>query len=466
MVSSMSLSGPVSKLRLPAELNDYIIDHLWNDPASLRSCSLTCHGWLPATRYHLFYRIRIRSSSECLRFRKFLEAPTPLPHSHLSYYVRELVFQDLPLRGLDIRRLGRTFSKLRKVEYLELCFWPLEDLPEDLVKELFSVFTNVKALRLEEVEFKNPLHLYQLITALPKLHQFASGDPQALGSGKVPHAPYEITDSERGTAPDSSLGGVKDKNENGCRDLTLLILDHALYAPSLVSWLLKGPFRLCLRELRVVWRLGDEHYDLLEQLFHAVTTPLQVLSLAFQWPKTASAVDSITRGITRLRVEELEVLEIGPIIILPTDDSLENSVAWMTCLLSHVHANATRLHKVRFDIKIDSELHELHDLDLERLDNALLLLSRKFPGLRVTFDISTRRSSILRNRPSTGTVDHAIVDRLPQLRDACKEVVRQLCLAQFHSKCILRVSFVAKSRGKEKEKRKKKRRKLTHGDGR
>lgn len=39
---------------LPQELLDTIIDFLYDDQPALFSCSLVCHAWVPATRYHLF----------------------------------------------------------------------------------------------------------------------------------------------------------------------------------------------------------------------------------------------------------------------------------------------------------------------------------------------------------------------------------------------------------------------------
>ncbi|KAF7975681.1 hypothetical protein HWV62_8785 [Athelia sp. TMB] len=45
--------------RFPAELADITIDFLHADRVSLAACSLTCRGWLPAARFHLFYHIDV-----------------------------------------------------------------------------------------------------------------------------------------------------------------------------------------------------------------------------------------------------------------------------------------------------------------------------------------------------------------------------------------------------------------------
>ena len=45
--------------RLPQELMEYIIDHLWYHLESLLACCLTCRAWVEPSRYHLFYRRRL-----------------------------------------------------------------------------------------------------------------------------------------------------------------------------------------------------------------------------------------------------------------------------------------------------------------------------------------------------------------------------------------------------------------------
>ncbi|KAK0432409.1 uncharacterized protein EV420DRAFT_688299 [Desarmillaria tabescens] len=44
------IKGP----RFPSELCDRIIDFLHHDHKALKSCSLVCRAWIPATRFHLF----------------------------------------------------------------------------------------------------------------------------------------------------------------------------------------------------------------------------------------------------------------------------------------------------------------------------------------------------------------------------------------------------------------------------
>ncbi|KAH9926624.1 uncharacterized protein BXZ73DRAFT_49237, partial [Epithele typhae] len=43
-----------SILDLPGEVMDFVIDHLHADFPTLQACTLVCHAWLPAARFHLF----------------------------------------------------------------------------------------------------------------------------------------------------------------------------------------------------------------------------------------------------------------------------------------------------------------------------------------------------------------------------------------------------------------------------
>jgi hypothetical protein len=40
--------------QIPQEIIDQVIDHLYNDRETLRTCALVCRSWVPSSRYHLF----------------------------------------------------------------------------------------------------------------------------------------------------------------------------------------------------------------------------------------------------------------------------------------------------------------------------------------------------------------------------------------------------------------------------
>lgn len=83
-------------LLLPLELVDIIIDHLWDDNASLTVCSAVCGAWLKTSRLHLFRAVTISSRHDTDRitsFLRFLQSPSGDP---LRQLIQFLVIQGMP----------------------------------------------------------------------------------------------------------------------------------------------------------------------------------------------------------------------------------------------------------------------------------------------------------------------------------------------------------------------------------
>ncbi|RXW19786.1 hypothetical protein EST38_g6074 [Candolleomyces aberdarensis] len=47
----------------PQELVDHVIDQLYDDAPSLKSCARVCRAWLPASRFHLFAKVSLKAAS-------------------------------------------------------------------------------------------------------------------------------------------------------------------------------------------------------------------------------------------------------------------------------------------------------------------------------------------------------------------------------------------------------------------
>lgn len=75
--------------RLPQELAEYIIDHLWYHFDSLLACCLTCRAWVEPSRYHLFYRRR-------LIYEHQYKSLTNLRRHGLIGYIRQIELDLLP----------------------------------------------------------------------------------------------------------------------------------------------------------------------------------------------------------------------------------------------------------------------------------------------------------------------------------------------------------------------------------
>ncbi|KAF8486581.1 hypothetical protein JB92DRAFT_2547039, partial [Gautieria morchelliformis] len=70
---------------LPGELIDQVIDHLHDDPPSLRACCLTCHAWAPSSRFHIFHDIVLSDAERADGLAEHLETSP-----HISPLVRSL----------------------------------------------------------------------------------------------------------------------------------------------------------------------------------------------------------------------------------------------------------------------------------------------------------------------------------------------------------------------------------------
>ncbi|RPD68405.1 hypothetical protein L226DRAFT_447118, partial [Lentinus tigrinus ALCF2SS1-7] len=71
--------------RVPLEVAENIIDQLSDDVRTLRSCALTCRGWLPRSRYQLMSSIGIHSADDPASMYNYFRA-----HPRLTDAVRSV----------------------------------------------------------------------------------------------------------------------------------------------------------------------------------------------------------------------------------------------------------------------------------------------------------------------------------------------------------------------------------------
>ncbi|GJE86424.1 hypothetical protein PsYK624_025040 [Phanerochaete sordida] len=76
--------------RLPPELCDMVIDHLFDDKPSLAMCSLVSHSWLRAARYHLFDSICVHCEKDANAFENFLGYLRSTPS--IRAYIKDVCF--------------------------------------------------------------------------------------------------------------------------------------------------------------------------------------------------------------------------------------------------------------------------------------------------------------------------------------------------------------------------------------
>jgi hypothetical protein len=150
------MDGNQPVLGLPTELTDAIIDHLHDDKPTLLNCSLVCRSWLDASRYHLFYSLRVRGEHPEMGFAAFLAFIDTT--AHIRKYIQEVCLRGvggLAARPPEGRRVGpyifafllRTLPTLQSI-ILENVSWDksLTASPEGYAVELWPL-TPSKALQ-------------------------------------------------------------------------------------------------------------------------------------------------------------------------------------------------------------------------------------------------------------------------------------------------------------------------------
>ncbi|KAH9936910.1 hypothetical protein B0H21DRAFT_59553 [Amylocystis lapponica] len=167
--------------QLPPELLDRIIDFLYDDPAGLKACSITCRTCVPRTRFHLFHTTSlIGLRDDFTRFAQLL-ASSPA----LGLYVRTLsvtflpkfdysLFSDitmhlgnvrsLTLVGVDIYVDKMLLSRIGIVEHLAM--WASFRTSAD-VCALFHAFPHVSNLHVGSLAYPESDLMHELTPSLP-----------------------------------------------------------------------------------------------------------------------------------------------------------------------------------------------------------------------------------------------------------------------------------------------------------
>lgn len=244
--------------QLPLDVLESVLGYLWNDRRTLAACALACRAFLPVVRHHVFNTVRLTHSagySEYCRFQKLLQDS---PHVALS--VRTLHIGLAP--ALDRATLPALLPRLHEVESLALSFGGgMFEMDEATREKLPTYFRLVKHLRIENVRFDGT-DLLRILCACPELRSLSLVAVRWRRSSLLP-----------AFTPD--LAAIVPMRRVELDELTL-----RSPPPQVVAWLVKGPFRLALRNLDLLWDGGsDAKY--VPDLFRSSGQSLQHLSLAF-----------------------------------------------------------------------------------------------------------------------------------------------------------------------------------------
>ena len=174
-----------------------MIDSLdsWADVDTLRACSLTCKAFLPASRYHLFYRVRLLSGNITRRFLDII-CSTPSSTSPCQY-IRHLCLVEARHGSWVNEALSLLATRLLDVTILELDSLEWSELNDTGRAMILSGFQRVKHLEMTFSKFETLEQMNQLITSFPSLTHLSCSQTYWETGGMptipLPHGLQSIT---------------------------------------------------------------------------------------------------------------------------------------------------------------------------------------------------------------------------------------------------------------------------------
>ncbi|KAG6909684.1 hypothetical protein DXG01_016091 [Tephrocybe rancida] len=268
----VTYSAPIPP-RLPQELVDYIIDHLYDDLATLSSCSVVCHAWRPTSLFHMFSKITLKVTATITPFELCRRLYHVLSSSQsICSYVKELEVLEGSQLGTQVaphvvltgsqsmiwvtneRTLPHIFRKLTQLKRLDFgaqsatIQWSRMQPPtHSAIRQMFSL-PSLTFVRLASWNFASFWDLSALLSCCTNLQALTLS---SITFGQQPGFPDDLP----GTPPvlsDLQEEAVLGSEPRQCR-LHSLTVEH-LSSLQFGNWLL-GPESAVdlssLRELRV-----------------------------------------------------------------------------------------------------------------------------------------------------------------------------------------------------------------------
>ncbi|KAI0351623.1 hypothetical protein OH77DRAFT_916301 [Trametes cingulata] len=172
--------APLRRWRLPLELLEQIVDHLYDDFPTLRSCALVCRALVPSVRHYLFHTILIHAKNFVDYVHLFVKNP------HLTEHVRDLYFEagGNAFESLQALQQGKEPSKLLRVFALVIAprlsnvvRLTMKDVPFDqnIVAMFAPHFPRLHTLSLFDCWFRCNADLDVLVKNHPLVHTMRCG---------------------------------------------------------------------------------------------------------------------------------------------------------------------------------------------------------------------------------------------------------------------------------------------------
>ncbi|KAI1791714.1 hypothetical protein LXA43DRAFT_920061 [Ganoderma leucocontextum] len=365
-------------IRLPPELCDQTIDHLWDDLDALRACSLTCKDWLPSSRYHLFRNVRLRHSDDVTRFRALIKsnpsiAPCVRKLSLSAEYDRSAPDGVTPEDDAWVNSAAELFPMLQHVATLALARVRWHALSGRTRAAFLAMFKSVRQLFLFEVSFDASRDVFAFLSAFPALHELYF---HAVSWATDSPSPFELDEP-----PPSH------DEEPPRMQLSYLFLDPTSSPTLVTEWLLRRPGEHSLQTIQLCWRELDST-KAVGDLLRASGSSLESLHVEFPAGLSSHSDGDTDTDVFRDNLSladntGLRALHFGGLDVRASRTFVERRLfPWVTAMLAQVHSR--HLQEVSFLLEI-ADVPDLLALDWARIDADLS--REELRGLVVMFRV-------------------------------------------------------------------------------
>ncbi|KAH8099581.1 hypothetical protein BXZ70DRAFT_942402 [Cristinia sonorae] len=384
-----------ARLTLPAELIDETIDHLWDDSKALRACSLTCRGWVPSSRLHLFRTIRIRNAEDCASLIALVNS-APV----IARCIRKLTLS-AEYDGLDgdrgreddawVNKAADLLTRLDRVHTLALSRLRWDALTPETKQAFSGAFKTVQTLLLFEVRFNASADVLGFLSEFPALDElYFHGVSWTHESYNPFPAQWQMGSPEQ-------------------MQLSYLFLDPRSSPTLVTEWLLNHPVEQRLRTIQLCWR-EMEDVKALGDLLQVSGSTLERLQIEF--PSGLSEEVLRRNQLSISNNTNLRSLHFGGLDVSAASSRtfVSNQLfPWVGVMLGQVRSPL--LQEVVFELELP-DVPDLQSFDWVRIDQELS--REEFRGLMVRFYVNcTERHG---GQALVDQVKQAIEDKLPGFR--------------------------------------------------
>ena len=158
---------------LPPEILDLIVDHLHDEPLTLKACCITSKAWIPRTRRHLFAHVRF--DKFMFTFELWMNA-FPDPSNSPAHHTQTLTILGLKLVAAASTDVGRWIRAFCNVVHLTVN--PCDDWDggwgngQVSLLPFHGVSPAIKSLSLDTISIP-PSEIFGLVCSFPLLEDFA-----------------------------------------------------------------------------------------------------------------------------------------------------------------------------------------------------------------------------------------------------------------------------------------------------